>query len=106
MWSVIGIIITTGGTVLVAWLTAKAKQGADEKDEEAAPVIADTESRRDLAAVVKHLASEMGEMRDEIDGLKTIAHVRYPLALGTISSFRARHPDSDVSIPHQIRGDL
>ena len=106
VWNVIGIIITTGGTVLVAWLTAKAKQGADEKDEEAAPVIADTASRRDLSAVVDHLVDQMAEMQEEIKRMKPVVQVKYPLAISHIRSVHKLYPDSGLEIPPQIRDDL
>ena len=106
LWGVLGVTVTTLGTVAVAWLTVKAKRGADREDEEAQPVLEKAEERHNLRDVVDHLVEQMAEMQAELRAIKPIAHVKYPLALNTISQFQRLHPESDVSIPVQIRGDL
>lgn len=106
LWGVIGIIVVTGGTVISGWLTLKAKRGADEQDKAAGPVLADTEQRHDLSAAVDALAEQVAKLRSEVDLLKPIAHLKYPMSLGVIRDYRSRHPDTPVHIPYQIRDDL
>ena len=106
MWGVIGMLVVTGGGVLSGWLTMKAKRGSDKEDQDAAPVIAETEQQRNLEAVVDTLVEQMAGMQAELRAIKPIAHVKYPLSLTVISQYQRMHPESDVSIPVQIRGDL
>lgn len=106
LWGVLGVTVTTLGTVAVAWLTVKAKRGADREDEDAQPALERAEEKTNLQSVVDHLVEQMAEMRAELRAIKPIAHVKYPLSLTVISQYQRMHPESDVSIPVQIRGDL
>lgn len=106
MWGVIGMLVVTGGGVLSGWLTMKAKRGSDKEDQDAAPVIAETEQHRNLEAVVDTLVEQMAGMQAEINAIKPIAHIKYPISLNVITAFQRRYPETDVHIPPQIRDDL
>lgn len=69
-------------------------------------MLADTEQRHDLSAALAALAEEVAKLRSEVDMLKPVAHVKYPMSLGVIRDYRHRHPDTEVHIPYQIRDDL
>ncbi|MCS5479853.1 hypothetical protein NYP18_09290 [Corynebacterium sp. YIM 101645] len=98
-WGVLAVAVTTAGTVLVAWLTARAKKGSDHQDKEAEPVIREVEHKANLQPVVDGLARRLAE-------LQIIAQEKYPDALSFIRLVGHLHPDLKEKIPGRVRDDL
>lgn len=99
VWGVLAVAITTAGTVLAIWLTARVKKGSDSKDQEAEPVIREVQSKSNLQPVVDNLARRLAE-------LQIVAQEKYPDALSFIRLVGHLHPDLKEKIPDRVRDDL
>lgn len=99
VYGVLAVVVTTAGTVLVAWLTARAKKGSDNKDQEAEPVIREVQNKASLQPVVDGLAKRIAE-------LQIVAQEKYPDALSFIRLVGHLHPDLKEKIPDRVRDDL
>lgn len=99
MWGVIGLTVTTAGTIFVTWLTLKTKRGSDREDQDAKPVIEEAEKQKNLQPVVDHLL-------EQVAALRVVAAEKYPASLGFIRLVGHLHPETKTQIPHQIRADL
>lgn len=109
----LGLVVVTGGPVLVAWLTMRAKRGSDTKDKDEQTVIAAAEETHNLQPVVDTLVRQMArqiakmeKVEAELEVSRPIVQVRYPLALSHISAFHQLFPGSGLQIPDQLLDDL
>lgn len=106
IWGVLAVALTTSGTVLVAWLTARAKRGSDRQDQDAGPVIEEVQKVADMQPAVDALIRQMRVVEAQLAEYRPIVHTKYPIAISHISAFHQLFPASGLQIPDQLRDDL